>query len=480
MTGHQKEDYRLPVTILTDKYKVENVLCKVYLPSRLTNSIDLFFYPDEDQILKLDEIFEFSIVGEQIGFSGEVEVRIQADKIYLKNRSTTHWSRDIKESIFVGNPTSLKVVRLLHQTNVGLIQNRLGCFWLTPSTMLAPSKLVERSVDGNIKVETGRQFKFALTSFILLVFDKQFRFIEDENGDEITFSELVAEFNTEKGALDFFENNIMEHLDDFLLLVSFVERSRCVCLGWEITDNEGYTRYYRRNLAIPDLKKPRGFFDALFDLQDFEEFIELAYDRFNGIEVKELIRHAIQYTIAAYSTDKTLESSFLSLYTALETLVLHFRRTHGMESVFVSEWNEFQDDLKKWLRNYPMLKNGKGKRILIYEKLPELNRISFSTAFNHFCAFYSIDLSDLWPVLKNSRGISISEIRNKLIHGETFNPLQLGALMAAKEHLQWIMERLILAVLDWPISRSRVNKEFLEHYMACHKDWVKDQEVLSA
>ena len=151
-----------------------------------------------------------------------------------------------------------------------------------------------------------------------------------------------------------------------------------------------------------------------------------------------------------------------------------------MESVLVSEWNEFQDDLKKWLRNYPMLKNGKGKRILIYEKLPELNRISFSTAFNHFCAFYSIDLSDLWPVLKNSRGISISEIRNKLIHGETFNPLQLGALMAAKEHLQWIMERLILAVLDWPISRSRVNKEFLEHYMACHKDWVKDQEVLSA
>ena len=199
--------------------------------------------------------------------------------------------------------------------------------------MLAPSKLVERSVDGNIKVETGRQFKFALTSFILLVFDKQFRFIEDENGDEITFSELVAEFNTEKGALDFFENNIMEHLDDFLLLVSFVERSRCVCLGWEITDNEGYTRYYRRNLAIPDLKKPRGFFDALFDLQDFEEFIELAYDRFNGIEVKELIRHAIQYTIAAYSTDKTLESSFLSLYTALETLVLH--------SGELMEWSRF-------------------------------------------------------------------------------------------------------------------------------------------
>ncbi len=40
----QKEDYRILVTIKSEKVCVDDVLCKVFLPKRLTDPIKLFFY----------------------------------------------------------------------------------------------------------------------------------------------------------------------------------------------------------------------------------------------------------------------------------------------------------------------------------------------------------------------------------------------------------------------------------------------------
>lgn len=475
-----REDYRILVKIQNDKSCVDDVLCKIYLPKRLTEPIELYLYANEEQRRKLDGIFEFSIVGELKGFSGKIEARIKVDKAYFKSSSKVHWGPDITECIFTAEPIDLKITEFFHRDINGSSQKTVGSFWLTPSSLLSPVKTIDRSSNGNVKVETIRQFKFTLDNGLPLIFDTCLSSFENEDGDDVTFSELVARFEIEAGGQDFknIENDVIAFLDDFLMLVSFAERHRCVCLGWDFINSEGRTKFYRRNLVIPDVKKKPSRLNALIDIQDFEEFIKQAYSKFIKIEQEDLIRKAIQHSI--YREDETLESRFLVLYSALETLVLYFRRIQQLEAVFTpAEWNHFQEELKKWLKKCPPLSNDKNKRVLIYEKIPELNRISFSTAFNYLCNFHSVDLSDLWPVLKNNNGISLAEIRNKLTHGEYFDPLQSRALIAAKEHLQWIMERLTLSLLDWPISRSYVNKDFLSRNMACYKEWKEDQKILS-
>ena len=83
----------------------------------------------------------------------------------------------------------------------------------------------------------------------------------------------------------------------------------------------------------------------------------------------------------------------------------------------------------------------------------------------------------------NTVGLSLSRIRNRLIHGVPFNPLQLDiltkALGTSKEHLRCVVERLILAVLNWPVSESKASKEFLSRNRVFHKNWQDDREALS-
>ncbi len=483
MIEQRKENHRLFLTIQSDKIRVEGVLCRVYLPLKLTDPINLLFSPTDEQMKLLENIFEFSITGEVKGFSGEVEVRIQSNKAYTHHSSSKYWGIDIKDNVITAVPEDLKLTKFRRKRDEGSVHKIIGSFWITPSIMLSPRKSIKQSYKGDVNIETDSQCKFSLVNGLPLVFDYHYKFMENKDGDTVTHEELVAEFETETlvQEIENAEDDLIYHLDDFLILVSFAERNRNVCLGWDIVTPQSHVTYYRRNVVIPQGKK-KSYEETLIDIIVFEEFIKQAYNSFIMVESRELIRQAIQYVVSTHDTEKTLENSFLTLYSALESLLLHFRREEKSETVFdpsSGEWNEFQKNLMKWVRNYPVLRHFKNKRKLIYEKLPELNRISFATAFEQFCRFYSIDINDLWPVIDNSKGITLSEIRNKLIHGDHFNFSEMRALMSAKENLHWILERIVLSVLGWPISKSKVNGHYLGHYMACYKEWKEDRDLLS-
>lgn len=95
------------------------------------------------------------------------------------------------------------------------------------------------------------------------------------------------------------------------------------------------------------------------------------------------------------------------------------------------------------------------------------------TSFTH----YAVDLHDLWPVFGEKEGISLSSIRNKLIHGVPLDPLKSKGLLGACLHLQWTVERLLLAVLSWPLTESRIDIGAMGFYG--EKAWRDDQQLLS-
>jgi len=136
--------------------------------------------------------------------------------------------------------------------------------------------------------------------------------------------------------------------------------------------------------------------------------------------------------------------------------------------------------LKEFLRSHQRLRSDKVARTLIYEKLPELNRVSFRTSIQRLITHYGVDLTDLWPVTDTGDDISLLGIRNALIHGRTFTDPQRYSLIAAREHLHWTIERLLLGFFEWPTARSTVSKEYLERNRAMHKGWDADRKALSA
>ena len=190
--------------------------------------------------------------------------------------------------------------------------------------------------------------------------------------------------------------------------------------------------------------------------------MESCYSKFSSSANKDAIRTAIWSVVPGAKS--TIEKSFLSMFAGLESLVLDFRRRDKLERVLPKpEWKKLKDYLKKCINQCEVPKLDEQKCALIHDKLEELNKISLRYAFEQFCSKYKIDLSDLWPIFNSVDG-SLSNIRNKLIHGDPLPPALQDILWAAHSSLRFSMERILISILGWPVDKSEVNKDFLRKY----------------
>jgi hypothetical protein len=483
MAISERENFRLNTTITVNGRTVEKVICAVYLPVEFTDPIRLLFYPTDVQARILRRNWKFSIRGEIKNYAGEVSTEIYADSVYASSLKTREWGSELRENILTAEPTDLKITDF---RSSGRSSNRVsrvdGNFWLTPSTLLRPAKSFIHSVKGDVEVNTVREFTFTLPTGVKLSFDQHYHQRKNDYKEEVVFSELVANFEFEGKLRDDPKLNILlKNLEDLLLLASFAARHRCVCLGWEAFDASSHIKYYRRGITIPAEEEHSAFESEIIGLAEFPKFMKKAYAKLTKMESDESLRRAISFTIPKKGT--ILEHEYVALYSALEMLVLYFRRLQDLEFIITPNKlrGKVRKKLKEVIENEPLLaEQSSQKRGWMCDKLNELNRIPFVTAFEKFCVFYAIDLHDLWPVVGNERGPSLSTIRNKLVHGEVFDDRHSLALIAAKFHMQWSVERMILAVLGWPIVKSRVSPSYLSGGHAVYKGWEAHRTVLSS
>jgi hypothetical protein len=206
----------------------------------------------------------------------------------------------------------------------------------------------------------------------------------------------------------------------------------------------------------------------LIDEADFAEFLASTSPGDNS-QLDDILERAIR--IALNSRNQSLEVSFISSSAALESTLTFFRRQSDYEILASDEFSKLEDDLKKWLKRQPMLASQPAKRALIYEKVPELNRFPFSFVFKKFCEHHALDLTDLWPVVGKHAEWPLTEIRHRLVHGDPFPVRPDEAMTCAQTHLTWVVERMLLSVLGWPIERSNVSREALARTHREHRDW---------
>lgn len=473
-----KENYFFDAIVKSDTIVVEGVRCKLRLPPTHVGPILLVFHPTEKQAQLLAGIgWKFSVHAELHHGDNDVTT-FHAEQVMNRGLSSKY-TAGISENSMEGEPIFLEVTESFGSVNGSQAKRKInGNFWLTPNQLLSPRQQIVKSYTGNINVKSNWILEFTLSNGVPLTFTNHYRYQEDE-GALMSFHELVAEFELKSETIEFADvrGEIAKDLEDLLTLASLAERHRCLWMGYALTSAEAYTRYYRRDISIP---APRNHRDSLIVKADIKDYLDLTCRKLIEVDRNELLLKAINFAIP--KEGQIFEGAFMSLYSALETLVLYFRRTHNLEMIFSDNedaWRSLKADLRLWLKQHPQLKDDKTKRSLLYENLPGLTRISFRTAFQKFCEFYSVNLDDLWPVVESGDGWSLAMIRNKLVHGEYFTRPQLKALLSASEHLRWTVERMILSILGWDVSRSAVSPNKL-CYRNQYKYWREDRKLLSS
>ena len=461
------EDYNFLATVQSPGETVRRVLCRLWRPRQMTDWIRLAFYPTARQAEHhFKDPNPFSLKGRIIGESGHT-VTIRATEAWVESIPTRSLGKKRRETVFLADPIDLQIlVRMRPDKKTPGPMKAYINYVITPAPKeLSPFTVMTYMGNGAVQARTARRFSFTLKGGRRLKFLK--RYHHENRGDEdVTWHELVA---TEKRSVTLREfgqvdQEHLDELDDFLLLVSFAARFRVVCVGIDAySESADHFTFYRKNRTVPKATD-QDTNDAVIDRSDFEVFIRKAYDRFIASgkgEPDELLRHAVQLVMP--HEDRTVESEFTTLYAALETLVLLHRRAVGMEFVIEDryEWMELRKDLEKFLKSHRLLNGESEKRKLIYGKLEELRRVSFATAFQRFCGDHHLNVDDLWPVIGRRGEMSLSEIRNHIVHGSALKWSQWLALADARDHLRWTVERMLLSVLGWPVEKSKVRPEWL-------------------
>lgn len=203
---------------------------------------------------------------------------------------------------------------------------------------------------------------------------------------------------------------------------------------------------------------------SVIDLADFGEFLCTAYATYCATGPHRLITQALH--LVAPSAGRTIETGFTTLYAALEMLTLWYRQQKSLELIISddSEWEIFCRDVRKFVSDHPLsvgaTSERKQRRAYLRAKVGELRRIPFRATFEAMCVEYAIQLDDLWPMFGPSSDLPLTEIRNRLVHGNAFSGSQYGPLVGAEDHMRWTVERVML-LLAWPIDRSNVRPQFL-------------------
>lgn len=471
-----KPKYKFLASVEGVDFKLEDIPCEIYIPDRVEDGIRIIFKASNGVKMPIAWPHEFSMTGKIKGLGNGSFETVNSKKMYFSSGTTERSGTRVAESQVFATPIDLTITTPLKDENYSVTSDSItGVYYLTPSFFLSPRKTVEYSYTGNVTVKDVIFISYTFPNGDSLVFDKYYKHIEKKEmyDSTLTFSELVARFDfkrTNHKAINF------EQIDDFLMLTSFADRQRCACLGWETHSDSQIVRYYRGDMSVPVFSSKHGYNDTLIEYLHYEKFISKAYEKFTKSSDMTLLRQAIYGVI---NRSSTIESNYLRLYSSLETLIYIYRKENNLEMVLeATQWTKLRKSIEQTIKNN--VPAGKESRKRLYEKLPEINRVSFAEAYEAFCSFYEVDTKDLWPISNRIGGASLTDIRNRIVHGNHYYPFQYQALVSAGEHLRWTLERMILNLLDWPFEKSKVSSSFLSNYPDIYKGWEKDRDILSS
>lgn len=464
MLEGRKPDYFVRAVLSVGSSEYADIPCEVYLPDSHYEKPYLVFKPVrclmDAGLLGLHSA-SFQAMAYRVGDSDPYAL-ISATSVYFDRNEISSWGNGLTRDQLGGEPQDLSIL-FPASASVDTEETEF-IFRITRSAVLAPICWPHLNWgSGEIRYEQLKTYEFVLEGDTRVIFQNGFSAKTLSDGSLVQNPQLVAKIKAriDPEQIDQIKDELLQKLDDFLLVASFVERARIVCVGWDAIGVSKKGSFYRGSYAFPDKDEPHDLRNAFVDKEKPEEYLRDYYRGFLDYSSRQVMRTCLSIVVSL--RNEALEPSFLMAFSALEALILEWKRSAKQEFILADvQWPSFRCFLQKQIKAYG---GGleKEKRATIYKKLPELNRPSLDDSAKAFFENHKLFLDDLWPLFKENGIVGLSEIRNKLIHGDSasITPYLMQGVMKAFIHLQYLLERSLVAALGGDAEETTAAKQHL-------------------
>lgn len=457
----KEEDYRFYGTITTRSRQIADVPCKVFLPEKHDDEIRVVCPLNEQQFLQASGISRFSLAGMLTNSSGQKQGEITAKILWVESLSESHKDGLPPDRTLYAYTFELTVTHFFESSPKSQ-KTSTAIFWISPNSLLEPIKHFRPYANGAVRVKVLRKRDLRV-HHRNITFDLVSQY---KGGDhEVHVSrQLVAKVESQNGHTPASTSGLIQAIDDLVLIASFAARHRTACYRWDLEESGSIATHYRSRTLGTQKQGKRFFPDVLIEYNQLLPFLKKAISR---LEREGALANLLRRSMHVLTKEPhVIEHDYIALFSALETLVLYFRKKHGFGFILKeNHWKQIHKTIRDALKKADV---DKKRSKLLLGNLIGANRMPLNDAFVKMCKRYKVDVTDLWP-FSGAKG-SLINIRNRLAHGEPLADVQAGAAMIATRHLQWITERVLLRVLDWPIERSGVDKYHLVQWIPYH-DW---------
>jgi hypothetical protein len=441
---------RLLATFYRGDWKRENVRVRVPDPRSWELSPSISAEIDPNHVLSWPRTFDIAaIVGEDA--SQERIECLECRVVSAVKVVQPHGLHDLDATI---EPRHLKWLRRFNRSSEdGRVHTE---YRLSPCKWAEPVENRNPSYDGTVVAEQGgtiRVVTFGKVGGCEIVFRYDCR--PHESGGYVMTRSLVVRAQS---TLDLYPPDAeidFEAVDDLCWMLSLASRRRVVCLSAERSSTAFMRWHHRSDRAGGDEGVQDELRDHLIPKEFGGEFVQTCIARFAGTDGwTSRIRNAIADLVADEKRD--VVAGYVGMFSAMEAL-LEYCAVESENTRIVGR--RVFESIRKQLENtIASLEFDGGRRddrlAMMCEKLGELNRPSLARIFDAFIQKYQVMYRDLWPVMEGSA--SLRDIRNRLVHSRHLGGEETQAVVIAKLHLRVFLERCVLALLGWPVSKSDV------------------------
>jgi len=470
-----------------DGVEVAGVRCDIDLPSRTAGVIEAKFEWRSNGRADLRPgfgTFEFDTkIDIGTGF-GRSQFRLL--DMHVSSVTKRVEGKEALDVSAIGSVGTLEKIHWLGDYQTGPVKTLLTLF-LTPNRMLQPWRIAEYSFTGEVKYHRGKKsdtISLRVPGVGVVAFENYFEWDSDSasNTSQSTrFQCATVVTGIPATDSDAILRYVVGPLEDLLLLAGFASRTPTRCAGWLACDGIAAVDHYRRQVSLPPGKQRHRTITngGLVELVNFRKFLVASIRTFDKSVFKTQIRQAI-YALNN-SPDDTIEHRVVSLFSAFEGLVDAIVSA-GAKSTFAKDTKKRDSvrdallaHLEEWVKTNE-LSEELCKQFA--KQIRNISSISLSARYAILDKTIEFEHRDLWPIVATGKTKSLYVLRSRLAHGAPFEERHFEALVTAGQHLEWLVERLICAVLKWPLEKTDLSVAALPTYWG--KEWLDWQRAEKA
>lgn len=259
------------------------------------------------------------------------------------------------------------------------------------------------------------------------------------------------------------QERISTEVNYILSIIGFMNERRIQWYKFQVLTGHYLYTYYVNTPSIDVFERGKDRVSCI-PPWEFSAFLKNAISLLNNSPYRYRMKVAFD-TIARENTSEVniSDEMYLSLFSAMEGLLLIYRRMAHKENIFDNKrWKKIHHKLHEAIKT---ICSDDFQEEAMVAKLPELNRYSLNSVWKQFVSDHHLDIKYLWPVFCTGEDKpGLSDIRNLLIHGENADFIFL--YMYAQYHVQLILERMICNLLQWPLDKTTINNKNIMDYEA--------------